>query len=123
MRIVMVGPRPRRLCGLRRRGCGGRAGPESVYSVASSPCASMVIRVHHFSPSVDRGLWGQTVQVLIDDEAVQIEQAEHLLVSYPCVYDTVRRRIATVNGQGRQQERPCQVLQLALLSVDLMRSV
>ena len=83
----------------------------------------MVIRVHHFSPSVDRGLWGQTVQVLIDDEAVQIEQAEHLLVSYPCVYDTVRRRIATVNGQGRQQERPCQVLQLALLSVDLMRSV
>jgi hypothetical protein len=34
---------------------------------------------------VDRFLWGQTVEVLIDDDAVRIEQAEHLLVSYPCV--------------------------------------
>jgi hypothetical protein len=39
------------------------------------------IRLHHFGLSVDWGLWGQTAQVLIDDEAVRIEQAEHLLVS------------------------------------------
>jgi NAD(P)-dependent dehydrogenase (short-subunit alcohol dehydrogenase family) len=53
------------------------------------------IRLHNFGIYIDRGLWGQTVEVLIDDEAWQIEQAEHLLVSSPCVYDTVRRRIAT----------------------------
>jgi hypothetical protein len=81
------------------------------------------IRLHHFGLSVDGGLWGQTAQVLIDDEAVRIEPAERLLVSYPRVYDTVRRRIAPIGGQGRQQERQCQVLPLALVSVELMRSV
>jgi hypothetical protein len=81
------------------------------------------IRLHNFGLSSDRGLWGQTVEVLIYDEALRIEQAEHLLVSYPCVYDTVRRRIATIDGQGRQQYRQVQVLQLALVSVELMRSV
>jgi hypothetical protein len=39
------------------------------------------IRLHHFGLSVDGGLWGQTAQVLIDDEAVRIEPAERLLVS------------------------------------------
>ena len=81
------------------------------------------IRLHNFSFSVDRGLWGQTVEVLIYDEALRIEQAEHLLVSYPCVYDTVLRRITTIDGQGRQPYRQVQVLQLALVSVELMRSV
>jgi transposase InsO family protein len=81
------------------------------------------LRRHNFGLSIDRGLWGQTIEVLIDDEALRIEQAEHLLVSYPCVYDTVRWRIATIDGQGRQEYRQCQVLQLALVSVELMCSV
>jgi transposase len=81
------------------------------------------IRLHNFGLYIDRGLWGQTVEVLIYDEALRIEQAEHLLVSYPCVYDTVRRRITTIDGQGRQQYRQVQILQLALVSVELMRSV
>lgn len=69
------------------------------------------------------GLWGQTVEVLIDDEALRIEQADRLLVSYPCVYDTVRRWIRTIDGQGRQQYHQAHVRQLALVSVELMRSV
>jgi hypothetical protein len=56
------------------------------------------IRLHHFGLYVDPGLWGQTVEVLIYDEALRIEQAEHLLVSYPCVYDTRQRRITAVDG-------------------------
>jgi hypothetical protein len=81
------------------------------------------IRLHNFGLYVDRVLWGQTVEVLIYDETVRIEQAEHLLVSYPCVYDTVQRRITTIDAQGRQQYRQFQILQFALLSVELMRSV
>jgi transposase len=81
------------------------------------------IRLHNFGLYIDRGLWGQTVEVLIYDEALRIEQAEHLLVSYPCVYDTVRRRITTIDGQGRQPYRQVHVRQLALVSVELMRSV
>ena len=37
------------------------------------------IRLHHFGLSVDPGLWGQTVEVLIYDEAMRVEQAEDLL--------------------------------------------
>jgi transposase InsO family protein len=81
------------------------------------------IRLHNFGLYIDRGLWGQTVEVLIYDEALRIEQADHLLVSYPCVYDTVRRRIITIDGQGRQQYRQVQVVQLALVPVELMCSV
>jgi hypothetical protein len=81
------------------------------------------IRLHNFGLSVDRGLWGQTVEVLIYDQAVRIEQAEHLLVSYPCVYDTVQRRITPIDARGRQPYRHFQVLQFALVSVDLRRSV
>jgi hypothetical protein len=63
------------------------------------------------------------VDVLIYDDAVRVEQAEHLLVSYPCVYDTGRRRITSIDARGRQQYRQFQVLQLALLTLDLVRSV
>jgi hypothetical protein len=59
------------------------------------------IRLHHFGLSIDPGLWGHTVDVLIDDEARQIAQAEQLLVSDPGVYDTRVRRITTVDEQGR----------------------
>ena len=41
------------------------------------------IRLHHVGLSVDRSLSGHTIEVLIYDEAVRIEQAEQLLVSYP----------------------------------------
>jgi hypothetical protein len=51
------------------------------------------IRLHNFGIYVDQSLWGQTLDVLIYDEALRIEQAEHLLVSYPCIYDTRARRI------------------------------
>ncbi len=68
------------------------------------------IRLHNFGLYVDRDLWGQAIEVLIYDEAVRIEQAEHLLVSYPCVYDTVQRRITSIDAQGRQPYRQFQVL-------------
>ena len=68
------------------------------------------IRWHHFGRSVAGGLGGQTAQVLIDAEAVRLEPAEHLPVLSPCVDDPVRRRIATIDGQGRQHERQGQVL-------------
>ena len=80
------------------------------------------IRLHTFGLSSDRGLWGQTVDVLSDDEALRIEPADHRLVSYPCVYDTVRRRIATIDGHGRQPYHQVQALPWALISVELMRS-
>jgi hypothetical protein len=46
---------------------------------------------------VDASLWAQPLDVLISDEVLRIEQAEHLLVSYPCVYDTRVRWITAVN--------------------------
>jgi hypothetical protein len=70
------------------------------------------IRLHNFGIYVDQSLWGQTLDVLIDDEAMRIEQAAHLFVCYPCVYDTRARRIMTVNEQGRQPYGDFQVIQL-----------
>jgi hypothetical protein len=37
------------------------------------------IRLHHFGLYVDRGLWGHTVEVLVYDDMVRIEQAEQLV--------------------------------------------
>jgi transposase len=81
------------------------------------------IRLHNFGIYVDRVLWGQTVAVLIYDEALRIEHAEHLLVSYPCVYDARRRRITAVAEQGRQQYRSCQVIQRMLWALEIMHTV
>jgi transposase InsO family protein len=81
------------------------------------------IRLHNFGLYVDRGLWGQTVAVLIYDEALRIEQADQLLVSYPCVYDTTRRRIMAVAAHGRQQYRSCPVIQLMLWGLEFVRTV
>jgi len=72
---------------------------------------------------VDRGLSAQTVKVFIYDEAMRIEQAEHLLVSYPCVYDTRQRRITAVDERGRQQYRHVQAVQLMLWALELVRTV
>ena len=81
------------------------------------------IRLHHFGLYVDPGLWGQTVEVLIYDDAVWVEQGDHLLASYPCVYDPRQRRITAVDAQGRQQYRHVQAIQLLLFTLGLVRSV
>jgi transposase len=81
------------------------------------------IRLHNFGLYIDPGLWGQTVDVLMYDDAVRIEQAEHLLVSYPCVYDTRQRRLTAVDGAGRQQYRYVPVVQLMLWTLELVRTV
>jgi hypothetical protein len=81
------------------------------------------IRLHSFGLYVDRVLWGQTVAVLIYDEALRIEHAEHLLVSYPCVYDTMRRRITAVAEYGRQQYHSFQVVQLMLWALEILQTV
>jgi hypothetical protein len=80
-------------------------------------------RLHNFGFDVDRALWAQTVEVLIDDDAMHIEQAEQLLVLYPCLYDATQRRIITVDAQGRQPYRQLPVLQLALFTLELLRVV
>jgi transposase len=81
------------------------------------------IRLHNFGLYIDQGLWGQTVEVLMYDDALRIEQAEHLLVSYPCVYDTRQRRITAVNGTGRQQYHRAQMVQLMLWTWELVQTV
>ena len=81
------------------------------------------IRLHNFGLYVDRVLWGQTVTVLVYDEALRIEPAEHLLVSYPCIYDTTRRRITAVAEHGRQPYRSFQVVQLMLWALEIIHTV
>jgi hypothetical protein len=81
------------------------------------------IRRPNFGLYVERSLWGQLVQVVIDDEALRIEQADHLLVSYPCVYDTRQRRLTAIDGPGRQSSRQVQVIQLLLWALELARTV
>jgi hypothetical protein len=60
---------------------------------------------------------------LIYDEAVRIEQGDHLLVSYPCVYNPRQRRITAVDAQGRQQYHQVLMVQLMLFTLGLVRSV
>jgi hypothetical protein len=72
---------------------------------------------------VDRALWAQTVESLLYDDALRGEQAEHLIVLYPCLYDPTQRRIMMVDAQGRQQYRHLPVLPLALFTLELLRVV
>jgi transposase InsO family protein len=81
------------------------------------------IRLHNFGLYVDHGLTGQTVEVLIYDEAMRIEQAEHLLVAYPCVYDPRQRRITAVDEMGRQHYRQVQIIQLMFWALELAQTV
>jgi len=81
------------------------------------------IRLHHFGLYVDRGLRGQTVDVLIYDDAVRIEQEDQLIVSYPCIYDPRQRRITSVDEKGRQQYRRFRMLQLMLFTLGIVRWV
>jgi len=81
------------------------------------------IRLHNFALYVDHGLWGQPVEVLVYDEMVRIEQAEQLVVSYPCVYDPRQQRITEVDASGRQKYSQMPVIQLVLLALVLERTV
>ena len=81
------------------------------------------IRLHNFGIHVDRLLRGQTVDVLIYDDALRIEQKDHLIVSYPCVYAPKQRRITSVEEKGRQQRQHFEAIQLALFVLEVVRSV
>jgi hypothetical protein len=63
------------------------------------------------------------VEILIYDEVLRGEQAEQLLVVYPCVYDTRQRRLTAVEAEGRQQYHDVQAMQLLLWAFELIRSV
>lgn len=43
------------------------------------------MRLHNFGLYVEPGLWGQRVEVWVYDDLLRIEQAEQMVVSYPCV--------------------------------------
>jgi len=43
-----------------------------------------------------------------------VEQADHLRVVYPCVYDTRQRRMTAVDAHGRQPYHDVQAMQLLL---------
>jgi hypothetical protein len=81
------------------------------------------IRLHNFGLYVDQGLWGHTVEVWIYDDVVRIEQGEHVVVSYPCLYDPRQRRIKDVQAHGRQQYCQIPVMQLVLWTLALARMV
>jgi hypothetical protein len=81
------------------------------------------MRLHNFGLYGDRALWAQTVELVLYDDALRVEQAEHLIVLYPCLHDPTQRRIMTVDAQGRQPYRHFPVLQLALFTLELLRVV
>jgi transposase InsO family protein len=81
------------------------------------------MRLHNFGLYVDQGLWGHTVEVWIYDDVVRIEQGEHVVVSYPCLYDPRQRRIKDVQAHGRQQYGQIPVMQLVLWTLALARTV
>ena len=70
------------------------------------------MRLHHVGIDVDQNLWGQTIEGLIDDDVMRIEQAEHLLGSSPCVDDPRQRRITAVDERGRHHDRHVQIIPL-----------
>jgi hypothetical protein len=81
------------------------------------------MRLHNFGLYVDQGLWGHPVEVLVYDELVRIEQAEQMVVAYPCVYDPRQRRLTEVDASGRQQYVQVPASQLALFALTRVRTV
>ena len=81
------------------------------------------IRLYNFGVYVDRELWGHTVEVLIYDDMFRIEQAEQVLVTYPCSYDTRQRRIMVIDDAQRHQYHRVQVIQLVLFAWEIARTV
>ena len=70
----------------------------------------------------DQGIGGHRVEVWVYDDVVRIEPGEHV-VSYPCVYDPRQRRITAIDARGRQQYCDVPVMQLALFTLALVRTV
>jgi len=81
------------------------------------------IRLHNFGLYVAQGLWGQRVEVLVYDDMVRIEQAEQVVVSYPCVYNPQQRRITELDASGRQQYVEVPMIQLVFFALALVRTV
>ena len=81
------------------------------------------IRLHNFGLHVDQGRWGQTVEGLISDEVLRVDQADQLLVVYPCVYDPRPRRVTAADADGQQQYHDVQAMQLLLWTFELIRSM
>jgi transposase InsO family protein len=81
------------------------------------------IRLHNFGLYVERDLWGHTVEVVLYDDMVRIEQAAQPVVSYPCVYDTRQRRMTAVDASGRQQYGQVPVIPLVFFTLALVRTV
>jgi len=81
------------------------------------------IRLHNFGLYVAPGLWGHRVEVLVYDDMVRIEQAEQVVVSYPCVYDPRQRRITELDASGRQQYVEVPVIQLVFFALALVQTV
>ena len=81
------------------------------------------IRLHNFGLYVEQGLWGHRVEVWMYDDLVRIEQAEQVVVSYPCVYDPRQQRITEIDASGRQQYAEVPVMQLVFFTLALVRTV
>jgi transposase InsO family protein len=81
------------------------------------------IRLYNFGIYVDQELWGHTVEVLIYDDMLRIERAEHVLVTYPCGYDTQQRRITAIDGTQRHQYHQGQVIQWVLFALEIAYTV
>jgi transposase InsO family protein len=81
------------------------------------------IRLYNFGVYVDRELWGHTVEILIYDDMLRIERAEHLLAIFPCCYDTRQRRITAIDHAQRHQYHQVQVIQLVLFTLEIVRTV
>ena len=80
-------------------------------------------RLHNFGLYVDQGLWGHPVEVWVYDDVVRIEQGEHVVVSYPWVYDPRQRRITAVAAPGRQPYCDSPTMQVMLFTLVLVRTV
>src|SRR5215471_10671881 len=74
-------------------------------------------------PYVEQGLRGHRVEVWVYDDLVRIEQAEQVVVSYPCVYDPRQQRITEIDASGRQQYVEVPIMQLVFFTLALVRTV
>lgn len=100
------------------RSGGRQIDPERVRRVLGLRQVTRTVRKHgqktplyNFGLYVDRLLRGQRMEVLICDQVLRVEYDDQWVVSYPCTYDTKRRRITSVNPEGRQQYRHFRAMQ------------
>ena len=81
------------------------------------------IRLHNFGLYIDQGLWGQTVDVLIYDEAVRIEQAEHCWCPIPVSMTPGNAGSPPWMGPAASSTVAWQVVQLMFWALELVRTV